>query len=343
MNDRAATEPSTRPVSAPRPTSADVARLSGFSRATVSYVLNDAPNQSIPEATRVRIHAAAAQLGYTPSATAAALRRGHSHVVLLVKDPALSGYITEPFIAAISERLRTARLSPLVTDLDSEEALIALARELRPFGIITLTPVSPALAPALREAGVPHQYQSVVVTETDAAASRPWEEAIGALQAEHLLSTGCRRILYLLPPAGASRSALAAARAVGTARECGAAGASYLGAVPLPGDRASAAAQLCRLIDGGGEDVGICAFDDVVGATALAAARDRGIPVPDRLRVIGVDDTPFSALTTPALTTVRVDSLDSGTRIAEKFLSGASDDPTRENRSSLSLVVRESA
>ena len=47
-----------------RPTQADVARLAGVSQATVSYIFNDAPAIRIPEATRHRILAAIAELGY---------------------------------------------------------------------------------------------------------------------------------------------------------------------------------------------------------------------------------------------------------------------------------------
>lgn len=50
-----------------RPTSADVARLARTSRATVSYVLNDKPGQSISSATRARVLQAAQKLGYTPN------------------------------------------------------------------------------------------------------------------------------------------------------------------------------------------------------------------------------------------------------------------------------------
>ena len=65
-----------------RITSADVARLAGVSRATVSYVLNDTPRQSISADTRNRVLDAAATLGYAPSAAARALRTGRSDVVL---------------------------------------------------------------------------------------------------------------------------------------------------------------------------------------------------------------------------------------------------------------------
>src|SRR3954454_24687443 len=67
-----------------RPTAADVARRAGVSRATVSYVLNDTPHQAIPSQTRERVRAAAADLGYSPSAAARTLITGRSEVALLL-------------------------------------------------------------------------------------------------------------------------------------------------------------------------------------------------------------------------------------------------------------------
>ena len=57
-----------------RVTSEDVARASGVSRATVSYVLNNDPRQSIPLETRERVLKIARELGYRPSTAARILR-----------------------------------------------------------------------------------------------------------------------------------------------------------------------------------------------------------------------------------------------------------------------------
>jgi len=55
----------------------DVAERSGFSSATVSIVLNNAPlARYIPDTTKERIQRAAAQLGYRPNLFARSLRGG---------------------------------------------------------------------------------------------------------------------------------------------------------------------------------------------------------------------------------------------------------------------------
>jgi DNA-binding LacI/PurR family transcriptional regulator len=73
-------------------TGAEVAKAAGVSAATVSYVLNSTPGQTIPEATRARVLEAAARLGYQRNAAARSLRVGRSDVVVgLVPD---TGYST---------------------------------------------------------------------------------------------------------------------------------------------------------------------------------------------------------------------------------------------------------
>jgi LacI family transcriptional regulator len=62
------------------PTIKDVARASGVSVATVSYVINDGP-RPVTEETRARVREAMLKLGYYPNASARRLRRQHNHVL----------------------------------------------------------------------------------------------------------------------------------------------------------------------------------------------------------------------------------------------------------------------
>ncbi|MGW1288141.1 LacI family DNA-binding transcriptional regulator, partial [Streptomyces sp. NPDC002586] len=96
------------------PTSADVARLAGVSRATVSYVLNNTSAVRISEPTRRRVHEAARELGYVPHAAARSLRAGHSRMVLM-PAPAIpvgslySGFINDPLSTPFFLRLLDRR------------------------------------------------------------------------------------------------------------------------------------------------------------------------------------------------------------------------------------------
>lgn len=63
--------------------SVDVAKRAGVSRTTVSYVLNGRTDVSIPEETRTRVFAAAADLGYSPNMAARALVRGKTDLISL--------------------------------------------------------------------------------------------------------------------------------------------------------------------------------------------------------------------------------------------------------------------
>jgi LacI family transcriptional regulator len=68
--------------------SADVARLSGVSRTTVSFVLNGAPGKIIPEETRKRVLEAARSLEYSPDAEARSVaKRTRSTVGFVVSHP----------------------------------------------------------------------------------------------------------------------------------------------------------------------------------------------------------------------------------------------------------------
>ncbi|MBN9325365.1 MAG: LacI family DNA-binding transcriptional regulator, partial [Cellulomonas sp.] len=56
----------------------DVAVRAGVSPTTVSHVLNNTPGTRTSEKTRARVHAAAAELGYSANAVARALRTRRS-------------------------------------------------------------------------------------------------------------------------------------------------------------------------------------------------------------------------------------------------------------------------
>ena len=83
-----------------QPTQADVAKLAGVSRATVSYVVNNNTSDRVPisEKTRQRVLTAVAELDYVPDARAQALRSGNTKTIgLIIPD------IHNPFFWEIAD------------------------------------------------------------------------------------------------------------------------------------------------------------------------------------------------------------------------------------------------
>lgn len=312
----------------------DVAQRSGVSRATVSYVLNNVAGQTIPEATRARVRAAAAELGYVPSAAAASLRRGHSRIVLVVTEPALSGYVTEPFLAAITAQLTAKGYTPLTYQYRNDESLRSLIGEVIPFGVLALTALEPDLMTAIREAGVPRVYSSA---HGDPSFPRPWEEEIGELQAEHLIKAGATSLIYAAPHPDNPRTIMARSREIGVTDVCAHAGLDAPAHVELPPHR-EAAAEALRSVLGSGL-VGVCAFDDEVAAVALSALHALDRRVPEDVLVIGVDDAPFAPFLNPPLTTIAIDGRKTGQQLAERFIAATTDEQAAETSHAHGTVV----
>lgn len=87
------------------PTITDVARIAAVSRQTVSNVLNT-PDVVLP-ATRKRVEAAIAELGYRPHASARRLRTQKSSTIGIRLDPmtdGISGSVLDRFLHALTEK-----------------------------------------------------------------------------------------------------------------------------------------------------------------------------------------------------------------------------------------------
>src|SRR6202166_2825427 len=100
----------------------DVAERSGFSSATVSIVLNNAPlARHIPDTTKGRIQRAASHLGYRPNLFARSLRGRRSQTVgVMVFD------MTDPYctlvLRGIENTLYQSSFLPILTDVHNERS-----------------------------------------------------------------------------------------------------------------------------------------------------------------------------------------------------------------------------
>lgn len=144
------------------------------------------------------------------------------------------------------------------------------------------------------------------------------QDAIASIQVAELTRGRARSVVYASladnrgDPFGPGRMAA-------LERACAANGLEPPRRIEIAPDVPSAVAALSPLL---AEPVGVAAYNDLVALTVLAAARQLDIPVPERLAVIGVDDTDVAHLWSPSLSTIAVDMRaivhDAATRIFEQ-------------------------
>ncbi|MGP3983577.1 LacI family DNA-binding transcriptional regulator [Streptomyces sp. KR80] len=297
-------------------TSADVARLAGVSRATVSFVLNDTQAHRVSESTRARVLAAAKQLGYVPHAAARSLRAGRSNLVLMPTSVSAIGRLVSDWLDDLHSELERHGYTTVLHAgrfPDSITAARAWA-ELRPAAVLALDGdrFTASAGDVLRRAGV----RGIL-----AFAARPVEgvhtialdhSRIGAVATEHLVSRGRRRIGVVMPQER-GLDAFARPRLAG-AQGVAARSMATVTEVEMAYTRESAVALARRWPELGLDAV--FAYNDEYAALLLHALQDEGVSVPDDVAIVGSDDLVLSGLQRPPLTTVRLE-LPGAARIAD--------------------------
>jgi DNA-binding LacI/PurR family transcriptional regulator len=320
---------------AKRITSVDVARAAGVSQTTVSFVLNDKPGHTIPEATRLRILEVARQLDYRPHGSARALAAGRSDIVLLsVPDLPIGGAISR-FIEEMAAALAGQGLA-LVTHLAGAHGrpLADVCAMVNASVVIGFTSFDEDTVQALYRAGADVVLPSEFSHDE---AERP----VGRLQAEHLIGRGHRRIGYAMPAHPGLRE-MAEDRLAGVTDACARAGLEPPAVLSTSLEIAAAAAAVGEWASR--SVTAVCAFNDETAIALLAGLREQGLAAPADLAVIGVDDIPTARLAAPPLTTIAFDLREAGRGRAEMIMAGlAGREPPVAAKQHWKLVARASA
>lgn len=327
--------------SSPVPTSADVARLAGVSRATVSYVLNNAEAVRISEPTRRKVREAAEELGYVPHAAARSLRAGRTRIVLLPTSNVPIGPLYSTFLNELERALR--RLDYTVVQygslgLSGDEAARAWA-ELRPVAVISISGItlSARNVATLKRAGARAVITMGPVGVPGAHALVMNQEEVGARAAAHLVERGRRRIGVVVPEEEGlelfSAPRLAGARSVAGAE---------VEPLPMAYTEESAAALAARW-RGLGLDAAF-AYNDEYAMLLMRALQDEGLRVPEDVAVIGADDLLLGRLLRPRLSTVQIE-LPTGEHLAslvDRAVREPSEATERHELMAASAIRRES-
>jgi DNA-binding LacI/PurR family transcriptional regulator len=306
-----------------RPTIADVAKRAGVTKAAVSFALNDQPGVSA--ATRERILAIAAEVGFQPSSAARALSDGRANAFGLVigRPGRLLGI--EPYfmqlISGIQAELARQRMTLLFTLAEDHESEMALHRawwaQRRVDGVFLVdlqtndprVPVLEGLRMPAFAMGAPQAAGSLPAVSLNI-------QAAATLVIGHLADLGHRRIgrvtglpRYWHTQARTAALADAAARA---GIEITAAEGDYSGPAG-----ARATRELLSLRSG--PPTAILYDNDVMAVAGLGEAQRLGVEVPAGLSIVAWDDSALCELVHPALTALRHDVASVGAEAARRL------------------------
>jgi len=343
-------------VATPKPkrlSQAAIAKTLGVSRATVSLILRG--GQGASEATRAKVIAAAAKMGYRPNALVHSIRSGKSRTVGVLAQPHDSYWRNVCY--GIHDRLIDSEHLPIFLWNNDRRrsgredyALKQIHRMLDRWvdGVILWPFFLEVYSQHLHEfqtrnipiVAIDHSVPSGIgdVVESD-------EVQIAELIVDHLSALGHRHVLIATGPRGqgwADERFLALEKAWGKLTGT----ATHELRVPLGPNVADETAALIKgVLVAHPEITAVNACTDNIAKCAYAAARELGKRIPTHLSVTGVADLDFAALMGPPLTTVRQDGYAIGQRAAQIELersAGLLSGPPRRFRLPGELMVRQS-
>lgn len=333
-----------------RPTQADVARLAGVSRATVSYVLNNDPNNTIPPETRQRVQDAIDQLGYMPDSRARSLRSGSTQTIGVLLPIYENPYFWQ-IMTGISTEAEAHDFSVLLVPSagahPSQQREYRLVRELaqqRVDGIIMMMTASilpDSVVDQLRKSTKPIVQITSEKSEFDSVFGS-YSQGTKELMA-HLLQLGHKRIGLIF---GVAQTPQGNDRLLAYQR--------FLEEANLPvepnliehcGQTLEDGYQATlNVLQRPNHPTALLVINDLLGIAAIRAATDLGLRVPEDVSIASFDNIPFANYVVPRLTTVSSDPSEQGRKAVQlllKRLAGQELPPEVLNPGS-KLIIRES-
>ncbi|RME36944.1 MAG: LacI family transcriptional regulator [Thermoflexia bacterium] len=330
----------------------EVARRAGVSIATVSYVLNE--SAPISEETRARVLAAAAELGYRPSALARSLRARQSHTI---------GYswhhvprdrwhpILDPFLYSMAQAAEAEGYHILTfaqpTDGDPWRPYQELMLTGRVDGFILSE--TNRNDPRVRYL-LDHDFPFVAFGRANEEWDFPYvdvDNAAGTRMAvEHLVGLGHRRIAVIAWP---EDSLTGSYRLQGYLEGMEAAGLPVDPAWIVRTEHSEAAGRQAMeallALPPDRRPTAVVTMSDLMAIGAMNALHEAGLQPGRDVSVVGFDDVPMAQYLHPPLTTLRQPVAEVGARVVEMLLKLIRGEPLPERKVLLPprLIVRESS
>jgi DNA-binding LacI/PurR family transcriptional regulator len=330
-----------------RPTIADIAQRAGVTKAAVSFALNGQPGVSA--ATRERILAIAAEVGFQPSSAARALTAGRAGAFGLVIDRPARTLGIEPFfmqlISGIQAELTQRHVTLLFTMATDTGDEIELYRQWwaqhRVDGVFVVdVQVNDRRIGELEKLNMP----AVVVGTPRGSGSLPavWQDDRAAMETVvgYLAGLGHERIARV---GGFGRYWHSALRSESFAKIAADAG---LHAESVEADYTAehGASATRELLVSAAAPTAILYDSDVMALAGLGVAQRLGIDVPSGLSIVSWDDSVLCELVHPAVTALRRDIAAAGAAAARLLLDLANGgQPANFEEPAPALQIRDSS
>ncbi|TVS11506.1 MAG: LacI family transcriptional regulator [Wenzhouxiangella sp.] len=292
----------------------DVARLAGVSIKTVSRVVNR--EDAVREATRARVEAAIAKLGYAPNQSARDLASRRAHLVCLIyDDPSAYELPSAGYIIRLQEGVlrvcRSQGYELLIHPCSYRRRgvtreLEALIRRARPAGIVLAAPLSNtrSIVAAITATGTPLVRLAPGLKRAADGVVATNDREFSAEMVRYLASCGHQRIAFIT---GHPDHKAVGMRYLGYRDGLQQSGLTFSSQLVAAGDNSFGAGEAAgmQLLEREPRPTAIFAANDDMAVGVMRAALRLGITIPDALSVAGCDDITLAEQVLPPLTTIR--------------------------------------
>lgn len=329
-------------------TIADIARLAGVSKSTVSRALNDSP--LIGEETKAKIRSIARQHNFQINAPARRLSMKQSRTIAFVthayhKDFSVADLFGLEIMGGISNGLAKQGYDMLVIHVDPQDTKWAhqYFDTGRVDGFILMTSSRKQYhMKALMEINAPFIIWGIPTNTNQKYSSVTGDNFTGGkLATEHLISLGRKRIGFI---GGPEDEIEVQHRFNGYKSALEEAGRTVSNELIVYGEfyNVMGAVGIKRLLESSPDIDAVFINSDLMAISAMDAIREAGKKVPEDIAVVGYDDLSIAEHSNPPLTTIRQNIPLAGSLLAQNLIQYIQSGMPTNASIPVELVVRKS-
>ncbi|MCW8108536.1 LacI family DNA-binding transcriptional regulator [Alteromonas ponticola] len=332
-------------------TSFDIAHMAGVSQSTVSRALSNSP--LVNKETRERIQQIARELNYKVDKNASNLRKQKSNTIalLLFEDPTSDDSMINPFflsmLGSITRACANAGYDLLVSFQNLDDDWHAEFEDSNKADGIILLGYGDYVSYRTKLAQLEEQGTHFVRWGAHDAAHPGISIGCDNFQggydiAEHLYQSGHRKFAFLGDAASHAPEFLARFTGFTIALKNHQIAPSHVTQLDAISTEDSGSEAMHRLLKQSELPDAVFCASDLIAIGVLRALRKTSLRVPEDIAVVGYDNIPVSAFTTPALTTVQQNTKKAGEILVETLLKAINKEEVQDYLMPAELIIRQS-